>query len=114
MEIEIKHKIWIESNGELLMGRGHAELLQALLSNPSLSQAPKKVKISYSKVGKLMKLFNEKAEKPAMIMAPGGKQGGKTTVTPFGHKLLNLYWKTYQKYLTFLTEEVNQNHPTDD
>ena len=114
MEIEIKHKIWIESNGELLMGRGHAELLQALLSDPSLSRATKKVKISYSKAGKLMKLFNEKAEKPAMIMAPGGKQGGKTTVTPFGHKLLNHYLKTHQKYLTFLTEEVNQSHPTDD
>ena len=93
MEIEIKHKIWIESNGELLMGRGHAELLQALLSDPSLTKAAKKVKISYSKAWKLMKLLNEKAEKPAVVMAPGGKQGGKTTVTPFGHKLLNHYWK---------------------
>ena len=43
MEIEIKHKIWIESNGELLMGRGHAELLQALLFDPSLTKAAKNV-----------------------------------------------------------------------
>ena len=57
MEIEIKHKIWIESKGELLMGRGHAELLQALLSDPSLKHAAKKVKISYSKAWKLMKLL---------------------------------------------------------
>ena len=113
MEIEIKHKIWMESNGELLMGRVHAELLQALLSDPSLTHAAKKVKISYSKAWKLMKLLNEKAEKPAVLMATGGKQGGKTTVTLFGQKLLNHYWETHQKYLTFLTE-VNQSHPTDD
>ena len=49
MEIEIKHKIWMESNGELLMGRVHAEMLQALLSDPSLTHVAKKVKISYSK-----------------------------------------------------------------
>ena len=61
-----------------------------------------------------MKLLNKKAEKPAVVMVPGGKKGGKTTITPFGEKLLNHYWETHQKYLIFLREEVNQSHPTGD
>ncbi len=106
MEIEIKHKIWLETNGEILMGKGHAELLQALSITPSLRQVAKERQMSYSKAWKLMKHLNQKAAAPVVIMAAGGKQGGQTKVTPYGQKLLNHYWQTHQQYAIFLQNEI--------
>ncbi|MGB1019490.1 MAG: winged helix-turn-helix domain-containing protein [Flavobacteriaceae bacterium] len=96
------------------MGKGHAELLQALTSNPSLRQVAKQRKMSYSKAWKLMKHLNQKATAPVVVMAPGGKQGGQTTLTPFGQKLLAHYWKTHQQYAIFLENEINPQKSTHD
>lgn len=114
MEFEIKHKIWLERNGELLMGKGHAEILQALTSNPSLRQVAKQRKISYSKAWKLMKQLNQKATSPVVVMETGGKLGGQTTLTPFGKKLLAYYWQTHQQYAAFLEKEINSNKSKND
>lgn len=91
------------------MGKGHAELLQALTSNPSLRQVAKQRKISYSKAWKLMKHLNQKAAAPVVVMVTGGKHGGQTTLTPFGQKLLAHYWQTHQQYAAFLEKEINSN-----
>ena len=109
MEFEIKHKIWVESNGKLLMGRGHAELLRALAVNPSLTQAAKQLKMSYSKAWKLMKQLNSRAKQPVVMMRPGGKTGGQTQLTPYGEKLLAFFWQTHQEYEAFLRSKGDEN-----
>jgi len=114
MEFKIKHKIWMESNGTLLMGKGHALLLRALLTNPSLSEVARQQEISYSKAWKMMKHLNQSAAEPVVQMISGGKKGGQTSVTPYGKKLLEHFWQTHQQYELFLNGKINKNTRSND
>ena len=49
MAYQIKSKIWIESNGKILLGEGRVQLLKAIKETGSLSKAAKKLKMSYKK-----------------------------------------------------------------
>jgi len=45
--LEIKHKIWLESDGRVIFGPGREDLLKAVDEHHSLSAAAKKMKMSY-------------------------------------------------------------------
>lgn len=45
--MEIKHKIWLERNGEVIFGQGRESLLRSIDEHKSLSTAAKKLHMSY-------------------------------------------------------------------
>ena len=45
--MEIKYKIWIDENSELVFGRGRNDILQALNEEHSLNAAAKKLRMSF-------------------------------------------------------------------
>ncbi len=49
MTYKIKSKIWIESDGKILLGEGRVQLLKAIKETGSLSKAAKKLNMSYKK-----------------------------------------------------------------
>lgn len=47
MSLELKHKIWLESNGRVVFGQGRRDLLEAIEECKSLNAAAKKLNMSY-------------------------------------------------------------------
>ena len=76
MSYKIKSRIWIETNGEILLGEGRVALLKAIHETGSLSKAAKSLNMSYKKAWSLIDAVNKRAEQPVTSPRIGGKGGG--------------------------------------
>lgn len=102
----IKSRLWIEHNNQMFLGEGRVKLLKAIHQEGSLNKACKEEGISYKKAWKLLEGLNEAAPKPLVIKHTGGKNGGGTSVTPYGLKVIEFYESINQKCWDFLDREL--------
>ena len=58
MKYKIKSRIWIEADGEILLGEGRVALLHAINDLGSLSKAAKSLNMSYKKAWSLIDALN--------------------------------------------------------
>ncbi len=81
--MEVKFKIWIESNDEVLFGKGRESLLEAIVECKSLNGAAKKLNMSYRAAwGRLkasekrlgIKLVETTPEQRGMTLTENAKQ----------------------------------------
>ncbi|WP_242085014.1 winged helix-turn-helix domain-containing protein [Aestuariivivens sediminis] len=91
MGYKIKSRIWIESDGHVLLGEGRVRLLKAIHDTGSLSKAAKSLNLSYKKAWHLLDSVNKSAKKPVTINITGGKDGGGTTLTDYGKALITIF-----------------------
>jgi molybdate transport system regulatory protein len=108
MDYRIKSRIWIEADGDTLLGEGRVSLLKAIESTGSLSKAAKSLKMSYKKAWSLIDAVNKRAEHPVIVMSTGGKGGGGATLTPYGKSLINTFETINKNCWTFLDEQIKQ------
>src|SRR3990172_3236002 len=86
--MEIKSKLWIESEGKPVFGRGRRFLLEAIDKYGSINQAAKEINISYRKAWGYIKAMEERLGFKLIERQTGGKNGGGGTPTPEGKKIL--------------------------
>ena len=79
------------------MGEGSASLLDAIDKLGSISQASKKVHISYKKAWKIIKDIEMFTGETLIISKKGGTHGGGTTLTDVGKALLSEYMRINKK-----------------
>lgn len=96
--MEISLKFWIESNGRTVMGRGGYEILRAIDEFKSISRASKALGMSYRFVWDYVKRIEEVLGDEIVKSERGGTGGGKTTLTPTGKSLIELY-SSFEKTL---------------
>ncbi|ADC65793.1 putative transcriptional regulator, ModE family [Ferroglobus placidus DSM 10642] len=89
--IELKFRIWIEKDGEFLMGKGGAEILKAIKKHGSISKASKELEMSYRYVWGYIKKMEEKLGKRIVETKRGGEKGGESSLTELAEKLLEVY-----------------------
>ena len=77
----------VDFNGHRL-GPGKIELLRHIAETGSISQAAKKMKMSYRRAWLLIDELNQMFDKPCVETAAGGAGGGGAKVTAFGQKLI--------------------------
>jgi len=96
-QAECHYKIWIsDANGKNILGDGKFELLKTIHETGSLKAASDKLNISYRKAwGDLRKTENA-LKKEIICKHRGGKNGGKTELTPFGLQLISAYQLLHQ------------------
>jgi molybdate transport system regulatory protein len=73
------------------IGPGKIALLEAIRDTGSISGAARKLRMSYRRAWMLVDDLNRRLSKGVVEATPGGKLGGGTTLSPTGHKLVNLY-----------------------
>jgi len=78
-------------HGEIAMGPGKAELLEAILKTGSISSAGKAMQMSYRRAWMLVDVMNRCFKEPLVHTAKGGKDGGGATLTPLGLQVLESY-----------------------
>lgn len=91
MNYSIKSKLWIEVNGNIILGEGRTQLLKAIEKEGSLSAAAKSLNMSYKKAWKLVDIVNKNAKEPLVITSTGGTGGGGAEVTPYGKDLIKQF-----------------------
>ena len=90
-ELQIRCKVWVEIDGEPLLGSGRVRLLQAIAEHGSLNAAAKELGISYRKVWAQIKEMERIAPFPMFIRRTGGIDGGATELTVQAQTLLNQF-----------------------
>jgi len=91
-ESKVSCKIWLEHKGKPILGKGGAEILQAIKNEKSISKAAKKLGMSYRYVWNYLEKINRALEKPIVKTFRGGKHGGGGAIlTDTGETLLKEY-----------------------
>jgi molybdate transport system regulatory protein len=91
MKMEIKSKIWIESEGKPVFGGGKMFLLEAINKHGSINQAAKEINISYRKAWGYIKAMEERLDLKLIERQTGGKNGGGAALTEEAKKFLKKY-----------------------
>ncbi len=108
MNYKIKSRIWIEADGNILLGEGRVSLLKAIEITGSLTQAAKSIGMSYKKAWYLIDAVNSRAEKPVTTSSIGGKGGGGAKLTAYGKSLVNTFDTINENCWKFLDEQITQ------
>jgi len=84
-------KVWLEYKGTPILGKGGADILEAVKKEQSISKAAKKVGMSYRYVWNYLAKMNKTLGEPIVKTFKGGKTGGGAKLTRLGETLLKEY-----------------------
>lgn len=91
-KIRFSYKIWLESDGRFILGRGGARILKAIEEEKSILKAAGKLGMSYRYVWSYIERINRALGKPVIETFRGGRRGGGgATLTELGRDLLRKY-----------------------
>jgi molybdate transport system regulatory protein len=90
--------------GQPVLGPGRLELLRLLEEQGSISQAARRLKITYRKAWGQIRAMEEKLGLPLVQKQTGGHGGGGARLTPEARDLLSRYERLTQG----MEEEVNE------
>jgi molybdate transport system regulatory protein len=81
----------VDLGGGRALGPGKIRLLEAIAKTGSISQAGRKLGMSYRRAWLLVDDMNNCFRDPVIDAQPGGAHGGGATLTPFGRRLVERY-----------------------
>ena len=85
-------KVWLEYEGKPLLGKGGAQILEAIREVKSISKAAKKVGMSYRYVWNYLAKIEKTMQEPVVRTHKGGRKGGGgAQLTRLGESLLKEY-----------------------
>jgi molybdate transport system regulatory protein len=87
----LRGKLWVEFGKTNALTEAGADLLEQIEATGSLSQAAKNLRFAYRRAWLLIDTMNKTWPRPLVKTATGGKRGGGTQVTEYGHKVLRAY-----------------------
>jgi molybdate transport system regulatory protein len=87
----LKLKAQVLCGGELAMGPGKADLLEAIVQEGSISGAGRKLGMSYRRTWLLVDVMNRCWRDPLVEAVPGGGQGRGARLTACGREVLAAY-----------------------
>jgi len=76
---------------EIALGPGKVELLGHIAETGSISEAARRMGMSYNRAWLLVRTMNRCFEKPLVLASRGGDQRGGAQLTKTGTEVLNLY-----------------------
>lgn len=89
--IKIRVKIWLEKDGQPVLGEGGARLLELVNKYRSLSRAAREMGVSYTFAWNYIKKREKILGMKLVEAERGGRGGGETYLTDKGLELLKLY-----------------------
>jgi len=89
--LEPKVKLWIEKDGQLVLGQYRVTLLRHIAETGSLAQAAQRVGWSYRRAWGKIKEIEQNLGAPLVHSTVGGRGGGHTSLTPLAERLVALF-----------------------
>ncbi len=87
----VRLKVWIEMDGQPIMGEGRHEMLRAIHRNGSIIQAAREIGISYRKVRGAIGHMEQSMGRTLVNTRRGGGNGGGAELTPEALLLIDRY-----------------------
>jgi molybdate transport system regulatory protein len=91
----IRFRIDFAENSNL--GPGKIALLEGIRTHGSVSEAARRMSISYRRAWLLLDSLNKSFNMPATVNSVGGRGGGGAEITPFGILLIERYREVERK-----------------
>jgi 8-oxo-dGTP diphosphatase len=85
---DLKLKMWLERDGRFIVSDGRAKLLRKIKETGSLSKAAAEMGMSYRHAWGIVHRISQSAGGDVVHSTRGGKEGGLTSLTPFGEEIL--------------------------
>lgn len=95
---EIKYKVWLEKDGEIIIGLGRDELLRKVQETGSIKKAAESIGISYKKALEYIKAMEKRTGKKLVETKRGGKERGGSSLTEEALILLNRFEKIKEDF----------------
>lgn len=87
----MKPRFRVTCGKDIALGPGKVELLSLLVETGSLTEAARRMNMSYMRAWKLIKTMEKCFRKPIVLAERGGNSGGGMKVTPTGRRALAIY-----------------------
>jgi len=100
--MELTSSLTLEMLGQPFLLEKRIKLLYAIEEYGSISKAAKAVPMSYKSAWEAVDAMNNLSEQPIVERETGGKNGGGTTITVYGKKLLETYRTLKAEHTRFL------------
>jgi len=100
--IAIDCQIWLNRQQQNYLGDRRVELLEQIDATGSITQAARKIGMSYKAAWDAVDAMNNLSEQPLVIRSVGGVHGGGTEVTKFGRSLIATYRYLQDEYQNLL------------
>ncbi|WP_456400869.1 winged helix-turn-helix domain-containing protein [Persephonella sp.] len=98
MKYEIKYKVWLEKDGEIVMGLGREKLLKEIEKQGSISKAAKELGISYKKAWSFLKAMEKRLGTKLVETKRGGEKGGGASLTKEAKDLIKQFEKIVKRF----------------
>lgn len=112
-EFSLNGRIWLEINGEKVLGHGRVELLERIHESGSIRQAAMQMKMSYRQAWELIKHMNSFFDSPVVISHRGGKGGGNALITTLGLNLIQEFHRLHNEFEKFMSQNSVVIYPKD-
>lgn len=104
---QIRSKLWIESEGQPVFGRGRMILLKAIDRYGSINQAACEINISYRKAWSYIKAMEKRIGIKLVNTRAGGKNGGGACLTDDARAFIAKYESLEHKMIEMVDERFN-------
>src|SRR5437899_12946567 len=84
-------RVWVERQGQAVLGEGRLELLEWIDRCHSISEAARQMGVSYRHAWVMVQAINEAAGEALVTAATGGRHGGGAQLTARGRSAIALF-----------------------
>jgi molybdate transport system regulatory protein len=102
--MELKFKVWLEKDGEVLVGNGKVGLLKMIDEMGSIQKAAERNGMSYRHAWGMIRKIEKRAGFKFVETHVGGKDGGSAKLTPQGNEFL-VQFSSFRKGLDAVIEK---------
>ncbi len=102
--MELKFKVWLEKNGEVIASNGKVGLLKLIDDLGSIQKAAQEYGMSYRHAWGMIQKMERRSGLKLVETQVGGKEGGRAQLTSKGREFLGQY-STFQKGLAEIIEK---------
>lgn len=104
--VQLKATLRVFSGDIKFFGPGKLELLLLIQETGSISQAAKRMGLSYKKAWDMVNSLNQLCTVPIVQTQSGGTKGGKTILTPAGIEIMEAFLILQKNFDQFLEEQL--------
>lgn len=106
--MQVKSKVWIEKNGELVFGVGKARLLSCIEKTRSINKAAQVMGISFRRAWGHIETIERHLGKKMLVRKRGGQYGGGSELTEEAKELLDRFERIDQEVKKYADEKYKQ------
>ena len=89
--MEVKVKVTLTENGQMILGKGRAQLLEAIDTHGSISAAARETGMTYRQAWARLRTSEKNLGRPLLLRRVGGPEGGGARLTDEARELLQSY-----------------------